>query len=227
MGDLLGKLIPLALGVAVSPIPLLAELIMLTTEKAVKNAMLLLVGWVGVMAAIGLGGLLILGDVELGGIAGSGGHVDDVANIVVGLVLLILAAVRYFQLRKGTARGQGVSRLLNFCDGMKPVSAIMLGVLTVVLNPKNILVTLSAVGLILTSEPGFGHSLVALAVFVALATSLLAAPVTLYLVAPHRSSSILSRWKKWLLEHNQEVIVYLLVVLGLLLAGTGLWGLLG
>ena len=226
MGDLIGKLIPIGLGVAASPIPLLAVLIMLTSKRAIKNAIMMIVGWVLVMMMIGLGGMLIFGGREFKGIGGPGGHVDDVANLVVGAVLLLMAAVRYIQLRKGVTKGRGISRLLEIVDRIKPATAILLGVVTIFLNPKNLLITLSGVGLILASGQGLGNSLLALVVFVALATSSLALPVALYLVDPRRSATILSNWKNWLLEHNQEIVVYLLLLLGLLLMAIGIWGLL-
>lgn len=224
---MIGKLVPLALGIAASPIPLLAVLIMLTSKRAVKNAVLLIFGWVLVMMTIGLGGMLIFAGREFRGIGGAGGHVDDVANIIVGAVLLVLAVVRFVQIRKGVAKGRGVSRLLDSLDRMKPANAVLLGVLTVVLNPKNILVTLSGVGLILASGRGFGSSLLALVLLVAIATSSLALPLAVYVVAPRRSAEMLSSWKDWLLKHNLEVVAYLLLLLGLLLSALGIMGLLG
>lgn len=227
MGDLIGKLMPLAIGVAVSPIPLLAVLIMLTSQRAMKNAVTLICGWVMVIVTIGLGGLLIFIGREFKGIGGTGGHVDDVANLVVGGILLLLGVARYLRQRKGVARDSGVSRLLEIIDRIKPSNAFLLGVGTVVVNPKNILVTLSAVGLILASGLGFGNSFLALLVFVGVSTSSLALPVALCLVSPRRSADILAKWKEWLLRHNKEVVAYLLLFLGLLLMVTGLLGLLG
>ena len=46
MGPAIGDVLPLALGVALSPIPIIAVILMLLSPKAQENGPAFLVGWV-------------------------------------------------------------------------------------------------------------------------------------------------------------------------------------
>jgi hypothetical protein len=51
----MGELLPLALGIAISPIPIIAIILMLITPKARSNGLAFLGGWmVGILAVGGL-----------------------------------------------------------------------------------------------------------------------------------------------------------------------------
>ena len=53
MGQVIGEFLPLALGVAISPVPVIAVILMLFSERAKQNSLAFLAGWVvGIVAAM-------------------------------------------------------------------------------------------------------------------------------------------------------------------------------
>ena len=127
-------------------------------------------------------------------------------------------------------RGGGERRepkLLASIDNLKPVTAFAFGLALIAINPKNLAVFLSGIAQILKSNPGTAESFVALAVFIAIATIGLVIPVVFYAAAPKRSAAILDSWKSWLSRHNDVVIMYLLLILGVILIVKGILGRVG
>ena len=57
MQQVIGELLPLALGIAISPIPIIAIILMLITPKARSNGLVFLLGW--------MAGILIVGGIAL------------------------------------------------------------------------------------------------------------------------------------------------------------------
>jgi Sap, sulfolipid-1-addressing protein len=57
MGEAIGQLLPFAVGVAVSPMPIVAVILMLVTPKARSNGPAFLLGW---LVGVGLGGAVLL-----------------------------------------------------------------------------------------------------------------------------------------------------------------------
>ena len=53
MGEAIGQLLPFAVGVAVSPMPIVAMVLMLITPKAKVNGSVFLLGWVLGIAVAG------------------------------------------------------------------------------------------------------------------------------------------------------------------------------
>ena len=52
MGEAIGQLLPFAVGVAISPLPIVAVVLMLVTPRARSNGPAFLAGWIVVMVAI-------------------------------------------------------------------------------------------------------------------------------------------------------------------------------
>jgi hypothetical protein len=71
MGPAIGDVLPLALGVALSPIPIIAVILMLLSPQASKNGPAFLVGWVGGLAVVSIVMVTLSGSAGLG--SGGGG----------------------------------------------------------------------------------------------------------------------------------------------------------
>ncbi len=222
MPTLIANLIPLALGIAISPVPVIAVIMMLSSGKALKNALLFDLGWVIAIAALGVIGVLALGGKNVSGHKGAG-PASDVTDLVLGVLLLFLAARRWMRGRGGAEEKE--PRLLKSIDSLKPLTAFGLGAALILVNPKNLMITLAGIAQILKSDPGTGASFAALVVFIVVASIGVALPMVVYAVMPKRAASILGSWKSWLAEHNSAVMMYLLLVLGILLLVKGIVGL--
>lgn len=224
MGQVMREIVPLAIGVAISPVPIIAVILMLFTQRAQANSLVFLLGWV-----VGLAGACTLfvwlsGTQDLS-TAGEPSTAASWINVVVG-VLLLLAALRQWQSRPEPGDEAKGPRWMKRIDALGPGIALGLGVLLSAVNPKNLLLTVKAG----VSIGGAGLSAVdeavAIAGFTLIGSITVALPTIAYVVAGERAKPSLNRAKAWLLLKNAMVTAALLAVLGVALLGNGIAGLL-
>lgn len=224
MGQAIGDLLPLALGVAISPIPIIAVILMLLAPRAKGASVGFLVGWLaGIVVAIVV--FLLLA----GGVAGDSTGDDPSAvvswiRIALGALFVLLATRQW----RGRPRGGAEPSLpgwLQAIDKVTPAKALGLGFLLAAINPKNLAMAIAA-GVAIGSAglPG-GEQAVTVVVYVVIAASTIAVPTIAYLVAPDRMQRPLDGLKSWLETNNATVMAVLLVVIGFVVFGNGLGGL--
>jgi hypothetical protein len=92
-------------------------------------------------------------------------------------------------------------------------------------NPKNLALTLAATLAVAQAQLSTGASVGVLAVYVALASVTLAAPIVLYIVMGERARALLDSMKEWLSSNNATVMFVLFLVFGIILIGKGISGL--
>jgi len=219
MGGLIGNLIPIALGVALSVVPIIAVIMMLFTARARVNSILFNLGWILAMAAIGLIGIFALGGADYSADTGPS-TASYVVQLVLGILFLWLALRKW--LKKPAEGEEEMPKWIRKIDDLKPAMAFVLGLALIAINPKNLMLTLAAVATILEAEVGAGQSIIALIFFIFIASLTVAAPVIIYLVAPTRSQAILTSWKDWLAAHNRAITIGLFIVLGVFLTAKGI-----
>src|SRR4051794_12027651 len=142
MQEAIGQVLSLGVGVALSPVPIIAVVLMLATPRARANGPAFLLGW---LVGLGLVGTVVL--VASGGIdASEGGEPASWVSwlkIVLGL-LLVLVAVKQW---RGRPRGDAEATLpkwMTTIDSFGPLKALGFGALLSGANPKNLLLTIGA-----------------------------------------------------------------------------------
>ncbi len=122
MGEALSEVLPFAVGVAIVPIPVVAVILVLFSDRArVNGRPMFLLGWVGGLAfAFGLVVLLA----EAGDVDTDESAADSVswATIVFGLVLLGLAA-RSWRKRPAAGAEPALPSWMSRVDSMSPPTA--------------------------------------------------------------------------------------------------------
>ena len=90
MGEAIGQVLPMAVGVALSPIPIIAVVLMLVTPRAKVNGPMFIVGWLIGLAAVGVIVLAVIGpnSTDDGGDAATG---VSWLKVVLGILLLLVA----------------------------------------------------------------------------------------------------------------------------------------
>jgi threonine/homoserine/homoserine lactone efflux protein len=225
MGEAIGAVLPLAVGVSLSPIPIIAVVLMLATPRGGANGPSFLLGWVVGLAAAGTVVLLVSG----GAGASDGGAPAtwvSVVKLVLGVALVALAVRQW----RGRPRGDAAPELpawMRTIDTFTPVKSAGLGVLLSAANPKNLLITVGAAAAIAQTGTSTGGQAVALAVFVILGTIGPGLPLGIYLALGARSRTVLEGLRTWMAAHNTAIMAVLLVVIGLKLVGDGIAGLSG
>lgn len=221
MGEVFGDLLPLAVTVAISPIPVIAVILMLLAPRAGSASAGFLAGWVaGILAASGLFVLLagIAGFDSAG--AGPSAPVSWV-KLLLGLLLLALAVRQW----RAPARAE-LPGWMRAIDQVTPGKAMGLGFLLSAVNPKNLMMCVAAGVAIGTGHLPGAQQVVLWLVFTVVAALSVAVPVLAYAVAADRVRGPLDLLKGWLQQHNAAVMTVLLLVIGMVLLGKGIGGLL-
>ena len=209
MGSVIGEILPLAVGVAISVTAIIAVILILFTPNARTNSVAFVFGWVLGLTVVG-GIVLIAGDFasdDSGESTASG-----VVKLGLGLLLLLLALRNWLSRPKEGEDAEMPAWMATIDDFGAGKSAGTAAILSGV-NPKNLALTVAAAGLTTGEQIG------AFAVFVAIASITVAAPVLVYLIMGERVQGGLNSLKEWLLANNNTVMAVLFVVFGAKLLG--------
>ena len=221
MGDAIGQVLPFAVGVAISPVPIIAVILMLVTEHARVNGPAFIVGWIV--------GLSIIGVIVIG-LAGAGGDSSGPPTWLLWLqavlgVLLLVVAARQYRARPQDGDVAPTPKWMGAIDSFTPAKALGAGVLLSALNPKNLLLAVGAAATIEQTGASTGDEAVAYLVFALIASIGVATPVVLFFVLGDRAPALLDRMKTWMAQNNAVIMAVLCAVIGVKLIGQALSGL--
>jgi threonine/homoserine/homoserine lactone efflux protein len=225
-GGALGDLLPLALVIALSPIPIVACILMLFSPRGRANGPAFLLGWVVGITVVTVAVRLVTG--AAGGSDDPGDGPDLAALIQLGLGALVLGlAVRQWRARPEPGAAVELPGWMAGIDAFSPGRALGLGVLLSAVNPKNLTMAVAA-GVSMSEAIAAGGDPLALEIlFVVLASSSVGALVVYDLLGGDGARRRMEGWRTWLIANNAAVMAALLAVIGLKLLGGGLDGLLG
>jgi hypothetical protein len=223
LGNAIGDVLPLALGVAISPIPIIAVILMLLSPKARTNGPAFLVGWVAGLALVSIVVMSLSGNVGLGS-GGGGSTVGSLIRILLGFLLVGLAA-RDFKNRPRPGKQPPLPGWMRAIDSFTPVKALGIAFLLSAVNPKNLSLTVAAAVTIAQEGLSTASATFALILFVILASLSIAVPVALYILGGASAARALDSLRDWLNANNATVMAVLLLVIGVVLIGKGLGGL--
>ena len=222
MGRLVGDLLPLAVVVAISPVPIVAVLLMLLAPKARGTSAAFMAGWL-----VGIAGVttvvLLLADDPVAGRSRSSAAASWV-ELVLGVLLLPLAA-RQWRSRPKPGEVPTVPRWLAAADRFTAPRAGGFGLVLSAANPKALLVCVAAGATIAASEVDGVQATWSVVGFTVVAASTVAVPVLAYVVGGTRMTAALESLRRWLTVRGAAVTATLLLAIGLVLIGQGLGGL--
>ena len=222
MGSAIGQTLSLAVGVALSPVPIIAVILMLVTPKARSNGPAFLVGWLVGLAIIGAVVLLVAGPANAND-DGEPATWVDVLKLVLGL-LLVLVALRQWHGRPHEGEEAATPKWMGAIDAFTPAKAAGAGAVLAGANPKNLLLAVAAAAAIAqTGIPG-GEQAVAYAIFALIGTIGVGAPVAIYFAMGDRAGPILDGLKAWMGQHNAVIMTVLCLIIGAKLIGDAIAG---
>jgi hypothetical protein len=223
MGQAIGDLLPLAIGVALSPVPIIAIVLMLGTPRARSNGPAFALGWIA--------GLTIVGGILL---AVASGNADEdggdpatwvsIVKLAIG-ALFVLIAARTWLKRPRAGEQAAVPKWMQAVDQFTAGKSLGAGFLLSGANPKNLALTIAAATAIAEVGLSGGEEAVALAVFIAIGSLSILTPVAIYFLLEARAASILGQVKDWMAAYNAVIMAVLLLVLGAKLIGDAIAGL--
>jgi Sap, sulfolipid-1-addressing protein len=223
MGEAIGQSLPLAIGVALSPVSIIAVVVLLTSPRARSLGPVFVLGWLLGVVVVGAIVLVVVGPSAAGS---SGQRTRWVSWVMIILgVLLLVDAVRRLRGRTGTGGEGPLPAWLGAIDQLKPAAALGGGVLLGGVRPKSFLLAVGGAAAIAQTGIAGGQQAIAYAVFAIIATIGVGAPVVLYFAMGTRSAELLGRLKGWMRRHNAVILAVVLVVIGVTLISDGIGGL--
>lgn len=223
MGDAIGQVLSFGVGVALSPVPIIAVVLMLATARGRANGPAFILGWVLGIAVVGTIVLLVAGGADASE-SGTPAKWVSVLKLVLGALLLGLAWRQW----RGRPHGTEEARLpgwMRTIDGFTPRRALAMGVALSAINPKNLVLVVGAAAAIAQTGTATGDQAVALAVFTLVATLGPGIPVALYFGLGERATQMLDDLKTWMSRNNAVIMTVIALIIGAKLIGDGISGL--
>jgi len=208
--------------VTISPVNVVAAILLLFTKRPLLNASCYLAGFlVGVAAVLG----------ALTAIAGAA-HLDTdaqrsrgVSGLLLALgIFLLVVAVQKFRSRPAAGETAPSPRWMDGIAGFGPGKSLAVGLTVGAVNPKNIAVGLASAVTIASAGLAGGQTIVVIAVYTVFASLGVAAPIVAMLLLGERSDRVLRGWQSWLDHNNTAMMAVIYLVFGVILVGKGFGG---
>lgn len=214
MGPAIGNLLTLALGIAISPIPVVAGIQALLSPYPRATSLSFLAGWltgtvITLIVFTLLSSILPLRDPD------QNRPIAGVIKIVIGTVILLLA-IRQIRSRAG----EGEPRKPPWTS-LTPLIGLRIGFVRSALHPTNLLFCLAAGTVLGAAALPVAKTVVAAAVFTVIASFTVWLPTFGHLVAPQATARPLGAMRDWSLRNNAEARSLVLLILGVFLVGNG------
>jgi len=223
MSGAIGEMLPLAIGIAISPLAIVAVILILTTPQAGTNGPAFLGGWLLGLAVVG-GVALAVTDAAESASTSSPRTIVAVLQLVLGVVLLVLAW-RGFHGRPDRGEDVPLPNWMAALDRFTAGRSLAMGALFGGVKPKNLILAAAAAAGIAEAGLGGAQQVVILLLLILVASIAIIAPVAIYFVlGDERSAHVLGGWKTWLQANNSTVMIVLFVVFGVVLLGKGIGG---
>jgi threonine/homoserine/homoserine lactone efflux protein len=209
-----------AIGIAISPLPLIAVILMLATPKGRANGIAFTAGWLASLAVLVTAVVL----------AGSGGDDDGPASwtlwLKLGLgVLFLLMGVKQWKGRPRESHAAEPPGWMKAIDTFTPGKSAGLAAALAVANPKNLVLAVGGAVSIAASTASTGGKTAAAVLMVLIASLCTLLPLGVYLLGGRKSAKVLGEWKAWMAAHNTAIMTTVLIILGAKYTGDAISGL--
>ena len=225
MGDAIGQMLASAVGIAISPLPLIAVILMLATPQGRRNGIAFTTGWILALAAA-VTAIVLLGSGADANSQGTPASWTMWLKLALGLVFLLLG-VKQWRDRPREGEQAQTPGWMRAIDGFTPAKSAGLAAALAVANPKNLVLAVGGALSIASSGASTGGKTVAAVLMVLIASLCALLPLGVYLLGGDRATEILGGWKTWMAEHNGAIMTVVLAVLGAKYIGDAITGLTG
>lgn len=203
----------MAVGVALSPVPILAIVLLVGTPHERANGLAFAVGWVVGLAIVGAIALLAHGTSRT-----SGNRVTSGIELAVGLFFVLLAW-RIWRRRPERGEAPELPRWMRTIDSFTTLRSLGAGVALSALNPKTLTLTIAAAAAIGDAGLSAGREAGVLATFVLRGSLSILVPLALYLRLGELAKDLLERLRARVAQHGPAVGTAVLLVLAAKLIG--------
>jgi threonine/homoserine/homoserine lactone efflux protein len=223
LGQAIGQMLTMAVAVALSPIPIIASVVLVSAPRGRVNGPAFVVGCASSAAVIG-GVLLAVGVGSGTSDSGRPSTGASALKLILGVVLLGMAA-RQWRGRPADDEDPPMPKWMGALDGFSPLKAFAAGIVVTGLNPKNLLLVVAGAAAVAGAGATVGEEVVAWAIFTLIAIIGVATPVVISFAMGDRSEELLQRLRKWMAHNSGVIMAVILLLIGVKLLGDGIAGL--
>jgi hypothetical protein len=212
MGGAIGQILASAVGIALSPLPLIAAVLLLATPRGLANGLAFAASWALALAVV----VTVVLVSASGGRAASAGDTPATWALWVKLsfgVLFLALAVSEWRRRPAEGESARPPGWVWDIERFTPAEAAGLAGTLAMVNPKNLILALGGGLAIAGSGASLGGQVAAAAVMVLISSLCALLPLAVYLVAAERSTDMLAGWKTWMSAHSGAIVLTGLVIL--------------
>jgi hypothetical protein len=218
MWQALGGLLPIAVAVAISSVPITATILILLSPNRNVAALPFLIG-----SVIGVAGVIVLSAFVSSALPKPPRLRPDLASaaifIVIGLALVVLGIVNLRRSSRTERSGipRWLSRVGSFGALVSFAVAVLLG-----FRPKGLLLGMAA-GLVLRgASVDAGQDVALVVIYTVIATSTVIVPITASFVARQRMEPKLIAARDWLTDNGRILTSLMMSMIGVVIFGAGL-----
>jgi Sap, sulfolipid-1-addressing protein len=217
MWQALGALLPIAVAVALSSVPLTVTILILLSPNRGRAALPFLAGWViGVAAVISLSaaGAAVLSEP----LRRRQDTAMAIFEILIGSALMVLAAV---YLRRHSQAGTGLPRWLTAVESFGPFLSFGIAV-ALSFRPKGFLLGIAGGVALSAASVKPDEAVLLIIIYTAIATSTVVVPIVASFVAPRKMEAKLVSARDWLTGNGRILTSLIMFVIGVVILGSGL-----
>lgn len=214
-----GTSLPMALAIALSPIPVIAVVLILSGRSGTRNGALFALGWV-----VGIGLLSALVTVVFSGADDPESTSSAIADWgrVLGGGALIALGVRKWLGRPRAGEEVELPGWMASLGDMAPMRVLGFGLFISAVNPKHFALVASATTAIVETGVHDTDLVAAVALFVLLSSGTVIGAVAAQAVGGEGARSFLDGVRRFMVANSTVMIVLLLLILGANILGDGL-----
>jgi threonine/homoserine/homoserine lactone efflux protein len=222
LGQALGNILPLAVAVAVFPVPIIVSVLILGSDQGHRQALVYALAWSLGLTSVGALVLLLARQADA---SETGEPATWVNVLLLGIGLLLLAAaVKQWRGRPSAGEETPTPGWMRAIDDFSVMRAGRVGFALTALNPKNVLLTVAAAAEIAEVGSAAAQQIAVLLVFVLVGSLGVLAPLVLSLVLGDRSQQALDELRGWMARYNTVIMTVLFLIIGAMLIGDAVSG---
>lgn len=215
----IGLMIPIALAVAISSVPIMTTLFILMSPNRSRSAVPFLLGWVGGIFLVVSACALLAQAVPAPRSPRRPDTVIGVLEILVGATLIVLGIVSWLRDRKGGPTS--TPAWLSSAGKLGPWSSLGLG-LVLNVRPKGLLLAIAG-GLTVRADAGtLPEAVLAILVYTVIAASTVAVPILATIISPTRMEPRLIAADDWMRRNGSTLTSLIIGVIGLAIVVMGI-----
>lgn len=208
----IAQVLPHAVAVALSPMPIAALILILLSNRAKRNSILFLCGWfLGLVINVGI--VAFLFDSQPTVVSNQKSLVFSSINLLLGLLLLFLAFKQWKSRPKPGVDAQ-TPNWLSQLENISPFKTFIIAFGLVTINAKNTVLDIASGVTIGQLTSTFSQSLTAVLIYSCIASLTILIPVVGFLLVGTKLTGVLTTTKSWFIQNSATILFVLFLILG-------------